>query len=149
MQGKQKIILISGLAGGISEIIWLFLWSLSSDLHLSKLAHQVTMSVFPFIKDHSFSILLGLLIHLFLSLFISFIFVNRFWNPYLSSRGKLLTFGSGGIALFLIWWMNYFIMVPFLNPHLLTLLPLYVTLISKLLFGLSMSLILSLDLKKN
>ena len=60
MQGKQKIILISGLAGGISEIIWLFLWSLSSDLHLSKLAHQVTMSVFPFIKDHSFSILLGL-----------------------------------------------------------------------------------------
>jgi len=73
MQGKQKII-----------------------LNLSKLAHQVTMSVFPFIKDHSFSILLGLLIHLFLSLFISFIFVNRFWNPYLSSRGKLLTFGSGG-----------------------------------------------------
>jgi hypothetical protein len=51
-------------------------------------------------------------------------------------------FGLVMLALLAVWAANFFIALPYLNPEFVRLLPYHVTLLSKLLFGLSAAIVL-------
>ena len=60
-------------------------------------------------------------------------------NSY-ASAGVIIT--SAAFLLALVWTLNFFIILPWLNPAFVTLMPYSVSLASKLLFGVTMGIVL-------
>src|SRR5204863_9421935 len=73
---------------------------------------------------------------------LAFAFWRLLWRPFAAQRTPIKTalFGMGSLAG--VWLVNFTVILPALNPAFVTLLPLWVTLISKLLFGAAMSAVL-------
>ncbi len=139
---NKRIVLIAGLAGGMMEVLWVSLYSSFSSVSTAEIARQVTVSLFPFATDSSIAPVLGLGIHLLLSLGLALLFIAIVLKPVFARYGKPGIMISSLITLALVWKINFFIVLPLLNPSFISLMPLFVTFISKLLFGAVMGWIL-------
>ncbi len=132
---SKRIVIIAGIAGGMMEVLWVSLYSLFSSVSVAEIARQVTASLFPFVTELSVAPLLGLGIHLLLSLVLALLFVSIVLKPVFTRYGTPGIMISSVITLALVWKVNFFIILPVLNPSFISLMPLIVTFISKLLFG--------------
>lgn len=134
--------LFAGLAGGIAEILWVMTWSALTPLQASVVAREITHSVFPGMEQTGIAIETGLIIHLAISAVLGVVFAwtaGRFLARNYGNPGLL----AGGIVLLaLIWAINFLLVLPALNPAFVTLMPASITFVSKILFGLAMSLTL-------
>ncbi len=134
--------LLAGLAGGIAEVLWIMAWTTVTPLQATTVAREVTRTVFPGMFEAALATETGLVIHLAISLVLGVVFV---WTlgKYLAHhyRGTGVLAGSI-ISLTLIWAVNFLLVLPALNPVFVTLMPAGVTLVSKILFGLTMGLVL-------
>ncbi|MBL1142762.1 MAG: hypothetical protein HND53_12100 [Proteobacteria bacterium] len=139
---NKRIAVIAGVAGGMSEILWVLLYSSLSSVSAAEIARQVTVSLFPFAMHSSVSTILGLGIHLLLSLVLALLFIAIVLKPVFNRYGKPGIFVSSLITLALVWKINFFIVLPVLNPSFIGLMPLFVTFVSKLLFGAAMGWVL-------
>jgi len=134
--------LLAGLAGGIAEVLWIMAWTTVTPLQATTVAREITRTVFPGMAEATMATETGLVIHLAISLVLGLVFV---WT-----LGKYLAHHYGGtgvlagsiILLTLIWAVNFLLVLPALNPVFVTLMPTGVTLVSKILFGLTMGLVL-------
>jgi hypothetical protein len=105
-------------------------------------ARQVTATVLPGAGTLAFAPFAGGVIHLLLSVLLAFAFWRLLWRPFAAqlTRVEAGLCGTGSLAA--VWLVNFTVVLPALNPALVTLLPLWATLISKLLFGAAMSAVL-------
>lgn len=136
-------ILAAGLAGGLAEVAWVDLYSMFTPLSGVEVAREITASVFPGLAALPSAALLGVAIHFLLSLSLAagFVFATaRLFTPRWRAAG---IFVSALAVLALVWMMNFFIVLPLINPEFIRLMPYTVTLISKLLFGVAMAVALN------
>ena len=105
-------------------------------------AQQVTASVVPAAAGLPAAPLLGIAIHMLLSVVLGMAFAATIWRlaaPRLGAAAFLAT-AAGSLAL--VWAINFFVVLPMLNPAFVTLMPYGITLVSKVLFGIAMGSVL-------
>jgi hypothetical protein len=140
--GIPSLVLGAGLAGGIAEIVWVGLVGSQAPGGAVEVARQVTATVLPGTGTLAIAPFAGVVIHLLLSVLLAFVFWRLLWRPL---AGKLSPveagiYGMGSLAA--VWLVNFAVVLPALNPAFVTLLPLWATLVSKLLFWAAMSAVL-------
>ena len=134
-----RTIFIAGMSGGLAEILWIVFYSSLSGLSSIEVARQVTASIFPAMVNSTWAPVLGVGIHLALSVVLAFAFVRLVWAPLANRRGLITRLAVAVITLVLVWTLNFFIILPGLNASFVILMPYTVTLFSKILFGLAMA----------
>jgi hypothetical protein len=140
--GTSGLVLGAGLAGGIAEIVWVGLVGSQAAGGAGEVARQVTATVLPGAGTLAVAPFAGVVIHLLLSILVAFTFWLLVWRPR-AARLTLVEAGLCGLgSLAVVWAVNFFVVLPALNPAFVTLLPLWATLISKLLFGAAMAAVL-------
>lgn len=126
---------IAGLAGGVAEIAWIALYQGVTDHQGAAVAHGVTKSVVPQLAASSAAVPLGVAIHmaLALALGIAIALMLRAFLPRIVGTALEPVVVVG--LLVVVWAMNFFVVLPVINPGFITLVPYGATLISKILFG--------------
>lgn len=135
----RNTILLAGLAGGVAEILWVALYSVFAQASGGEIARQVAASLWPPFASGVFAVPAGIAIHLALSLVLGGFFAAAIWLPFARQRGGAVTQACAVITLAGVWAVNFFIILPALNPAFVMLMPYGVTLFSKLLFGIAMA----------
>lgn len=132
----------AGMAGGLAEIGWIALYGSVTGTPTEPVARGVVVTLIPALAASSWSMWLGILIHLALAVALGLGLAVAV--RYFARRGEAgySQFGLVMLALAAVWAVNFFIALPYLNPEFVRLLPYEVTLLSKLLFGLSAAMVL-------
>ena len=138
MKKLTGAILLAGFCGGMAEIMWVAIYSAMTPSSAMEVARQISASVFPAMADASAAAPVGIAVHLLLSLLLAGVFTVAVWLPF----SRKLQFAPALLvavaALSGVWVINFFVVLPLLNPVFVTLMPYGITLISKMLFGLAM-----------
>jgi hypothetical protein len=138
-------ILLAGLAGGIAEIVWVSAYAALSPADGAEIAREITISVFGIAASGAYAPVLGVVIHMLLAVAVAAAFVAALWHPIFTRFGNGGVMAAALVTLAAIWLMNFFVVLPAINPVFVALMPLPVTLVSKLLFGLAMGLALAME----
>ena len=138
-----QLVLIASLVGGLAEIIWVSLYASFTSLTAAAIAREVTASLLPIYSPGVGGALLGLLIHMLLSIALGFAFAYVLWKPFVRSRGIVATLVFSVLTLASVWAINFFVVLPSLNPLFIELMPYTVTFASKMLFALVMAVTLA------
>ncbi len=138
-----QLILIASLAGGLAEIIWVSLYASFTSLTATTIAREVTASLLPAYAAGVTGVWLGIVIHMLLAVTLGHTFAYVLWKPFVRSRGIVATLVVSVLALASVWAINFFIVLPALNPMFITLMPYTVTFASKILFALAMAVTLA------
>ena len=135
-------IILAGLAGGMIEIGWISIYSSLSSVSATNIAQQISATIIPYTVNSYYAPMLGLFIHIALSLILATFFSVIILKPTVRRYGTLGVMLSSFMTLGSVWAINFFIVLPILNPSFISLMPYIVTLISKLLFGAAMGWVL-------
>ena len=137
--GTLNAILAGGLAGGAAEVLWVMTYSSATTTSSAAVAREITASVWPAAAQWASAPVLGLGIHLVLAIVLAAACVPVLLH--LASRGwrLSLTVISATTALVLVWAVNFFVVLPVINPAFITLMPYGATLVSKVLFAVAMA----------
>ena len=138
-----RLVLIASLAGGLAEIIWVSLYAAFTPLAGATVAREVTASLFPALAAGASGAWLGIAIHMTLALALGYAFAYLIWQPLVRARGPLATLAVSALALATVWTLNFFVVLPALNPAFITLMPYSVTFASKMLFAVAMGVVLA------
>ena len=122
--------LFGGAAGGTAEILWIAAYGSASPASALEVARGVTATVLPAAAELAAAPLIGIAIHMVLSLALGLILAKMLLGL---ARGSLMTGALGALAC--VWALNFLVVLPLVNPAFVTLMPFSVTLASKLLFG--------------
>ena len=137
--------LFIGLAGGLAEIVVVWLYSAMTGGDAAMVARQVASAVglerAPAMTGVAVHMGLAVALGIFLSAALQ-IFVDR-------SAHDRLTFSLLVGSLAVVWVVNYFVVLPAISPSFVHLLPYAVTLTSKLAFGVAAAATLNLLPKPN
>ncbi len=133
------LILLAGLSGGSAEALWIMIYSVFTPLSGSVVAREVTASLFPALAAGSSGVWLGIVIHMALAVALGFAFAYVIWKPLVRARGPLATLVVSALTLATVWTVNFFLVLPVLNPLFITLMPYPVTFASKMLFALALA----------
>jgi hypothetical protein len=140
-----RIGIIAGLTGGLAEIVWIGLYGALSGASVDLVAGEITRSIVPSYRASSLSAWLGIVIHLVLAAAIGVglafairLLLHRHDRLYAECSLVILT-------LVTVWALNFLVVLPYLNPRFVYLLPYSVTLTSKLLFGLSAATVFQIE----
>ena len=128
----------AGLAGGLAEIIWIVMYSAVTHTGGFEVSRQITAAVIPAWAELSIAPVLGVVIHLVLSVMLALLCCTVFIEPAARRFGHAGILVGSVVVLADIWLINFLVILPVINPAFVTLLPFLVTLTSKLLFGLTM-----------
>lgn len=131
-------ICIAGLAAGMAEITWIAIYTSLSQQSSLYIAEQISYTIAG--KALNFAALYGIGIHIVLSILLTFIIV--LWviksHPYLlQSKPRLIAVMC--LILSAVWFINFFIILPWLNPVFVNIVPYSVSFISKNLFALTLA----------
>jgi len=134
--------LLAGLSGGAAEVAWVGLYSNATETSGMIVAQQVTASVVPAAAELSFAPLLGITIHMLLSVALGLAFAVTIWRLAAPRIGAAAFMATAAASLALVWAINFFVVLPVLNPAFVSLMPYGATLASKILFGIVMGSVL-------
>ena len=138
-----RLVLIASLAGGMAEIVWVSLYASFTSLTTATVAREVTASLLPAFATGTTGVWLGILIHMLLAVALGYAFAYVLWKPFARPRGMVATLAVSVLTLATVWTMNFFVVLPVLNPAFITLMPYPVTFASKMLFALAMTVTLA------
>jgi hypothetical protein len=140
---RASVFMAAGLAGGLAEVLWVSLYSSLTPMSAVAVAREVAASVFPQAAFQPGAPLLGLMIHFALSLVLGLaIGAGLLFTGRRRDFATMLALLIG--ALTLVWLVNFFAILPLLNPRFAVLMPYSVTLLSKVLFAVAMACVLQL-----
>ncbi len=127
---------LAGLAGGAAEVVWVAGYSALTGTSATAVARGVTSAFLPGLAGQPIAAGVGIVIHMLLAVGLGIAVAAAFSTPLLRrigdwSRGTLVVFTLG-----IVWAFNFLVVLPILEPGFVTVLPLAVTVMSKLLFGL-------------
>lgn len=135
---------LAGLAGGSAEVAWIVLYERLSGGDAAGVAHGVTDSLFPTLAAAPLAVPLGVAIHMVLAILfgIAIAAVLRSMLPSVSGTALEPVVVTG--MLVGVWAVNFFVVLPALNPAFVSLVPYGASLISKVLFGIATAFVLQL-----
>ena len=134
---------LAGLTGGLAEIVWIWIYGVISHIDSASVAHGVSRAVG--IETLADPVVLGIAVHMTLAgvLGIALAFAMQ---PLLGrwGRGQLVTYATLVATLAMVWAVNFFVVLPVLSPGFVGLVPYEVSLLSKILFGVSAAAVLGI-----
>ena len=134
--------LLAGLSGGAAEVAWVGLYSSATGTSAMTVAEQVTTSFSPALAGLPSAPILGIAIHMLLSAVMGLAFAATIWRLCAPVLGATALMTVTAMSLALVWAINFFVVLPVLNPAFIALMPHGVTLASKILFGIAMGSVL-------
>ena len=135
--------MLAGLAGGLAEILWISMYSAATHAAGWEISRQITASVIPALAGSAIAPVLGVVMHLVLSIILAFLCCKVFIDPVARRLGQAVILPASMVVLGGVWVINFLVILPVINPAFVTLLPFLVTLASKLLFGWTMGAVLT------
>lgn len=143
IKNKIRWFILVGFVAGMTEIVWVSLYSLFSHVELANIASSISQTVFFNSLNIQIAPVMGIIVHLGLSILLALAFgftVLPFIERQTTNSTTLI---ASLITLTVVWKINFFVLLPVWNPEFISLLPLHITLVSKLLFGLTMGMMLT------
>jgi hypothetical protein len=133
----------AGAAGGIAEIIWIFVYASATGADAASLARGVTTATGANLLLQGSSAAFGVAIHMVLAVTLGIV-LAFLWTT-LSRRWpkELNPYAVMPVALAGVWAINFLIVLPLVDPNFVQIVPYPVSLISKLLFGVAAAVALS------
>lgn len=126
---------IAGLAGGAIEIGWIALYQGMAGRESLAVARGVTQSLIPPLATTSAAAPLGVAIHMSLAVLLGMaiaFFVRRFLPRILGSAWEPAIVVGMLVG---VWAVNFFVILPAINPGFVALVPYGASFVSKVLFG--------------
>lgn len=142
---KNYWLFLAGVLGGLIEVIWIGLYSLTTNIQLSAIGGAITATIYPASAGLTLAPILGLVIHMVLSVILALGFGSLLWPVVERTFHYRATTLVASIAtLVIVWKINFFLLLPVWSPEFVTLVPLAITLVSKILFGIVMGTVLTI-----
>ncbi len=134
--------IVAGLAGGAIEVAWIALYQQIAGADGAAVARGVTQSVLPGMVSAPAAVPLGLAIHMGLAIALGIVIAVAL--PRLLPRlvGTIMEPAAVVATLIGVWAVNFFVVLPAINPAFVTLVPLSASLTSKVLFGFAAAFVL-------
>jgi hypothetical protein len=126
---------VAGAAGGIAEIIWIFVYASATGRDVASVARGVTTATGVNLLLQGSRAAFGVAIHMMLAvtlgtaLAFSWAALSRRWPQQISPYAILPVVLAG------VWAINFLIVLPLIDPNFVQIVPYPVSLVSKLLFG--------------
>ena len=134
---------IAGLAAGFAEVVWVMFYGALTSVDSRRVAREVTATVYPGLAAEPIAPYAGMALHFALSIAIAWVFYLVLASLFIGPRrSQVLLVSVCGLAG--IWAMNFFWILPSLNPAMADVVPKALSLVSKLSFGIVMGLALPL-----
>lgn len=126
---------VAGAAGGIAEIIWIFVYALATGTDAASVARGVTTATGVNVLLRGSSGAFGVVIHMILAVILGTALAFA-WSA-LSQRWpkQISPYAIIPVVLVGIWAINFLIVLPLVDPSFVQIVPYPVSLVSKLLFG--------------
>jgi hypothetical protein len=141
LNSRMDRIVVGGLAGGAAEVLVVALYALLAGAGGWVVAEGVSRATFGVLFSGADAVLVGLTVHFALSLLIAAAFVAAL--PVLIHRiGRRGVVLASAVALVGVWAMNFFVILPRIAPEFVAMVPLWLSFLSKLSFGLVMGWVL-------
>lgn len=131
----MRVGVLAGIAGGAAEVAWVAGYGAVTGASSATVAAGVTGAIFPSLATASYAAPLGVALHMILAVGLGILVAAAFSAPLLRRIGNWPRNTLVVATLGLVWAFNFLVVLPILDPSFLTLLPVAVTLASKLLFG--------------
>ncbi|MEO7323286.1 MAG: hypothetical protein ABIW82_00495 [Dokdonella sp.] len=131
-------LVLAGLAGGIAEVAWVGAYDVVSHASSLEVLRQIVASVAPGLATTPAAPALGMAMHLLLSVALAFAYGKLIAVPVRWCAGPGTSMFAGAVTLGAVWAFNFFVLLPVLNPAFVELMPYAASLVSKLLFGITM-----------
>jgi len=145
--GSSKIWLtgtIAGIAGGAAEVSWIAIYANLSGSEAAIVARGITQTVFPQLVAPDAAIPLGIAIHMGLAIALG-IAISALVRTHLAPSLPAIFEPVAVVGLLVgIWGINFFLILPAINPAFVTLVPYTASLISKISFGAAAALVFRL-----
>lgn len=132
---------LAGLAGGVVEIVWIMLYQSLSGHDAAIVAQGVTQSVFPDLATAPTSVALGIAIHMVLAVGLGIVIAIAVPLVLPKIAGTMREPVVVVASLVGVWTMNFFVLLPMINPDFVTIVPYPISFTSKVLFGFSAALV--------
>jgi hypothetical protein len=133
---------LAGLAGGAAEVAWVAGYGAVTGRPVAAVASGVTAALLPGLADLPAGPAIGIALHTTLAIGLGVAVAAAFSSPFLRRVGAWPQSLLVVLALGAVWFCNFTLVLPHLAPNFLVLLPMAVTLTSKLLFGVSAAAVL-------
>jgi hypothetical protein len=137
-----RLCVAAGLAGGAAEVVWIGGYGALTGTPVDTVARGVATALFPGLATVPFIGAIGIALHMGLAVALGVAVVAAFRAPLLRRVRAWPQSMLVVLALGAAWSFNFLVVLPRLDPDFLMLLPLTVTLASKLLFGVSAAAVL-------
>ncbi|WP_372839591.1 hypothetical protein [Phaeovulum sp.] len=131
----------AGLAGGAAEIAWIAIYRGLVGSGSADVARGITETVFPSLANASYSVALGLVIHMVLAIGLGIAAAYFVARVFPRLAGSWAEFAMILGILVCVWSMNFFVILPIVNPAFVTIVPYGASFVSKTLFGLFAALV--------
>jgi hypothetical protein len=125
----------AGAAGGVAEIVWIFVYASATGAEAASVARGVTTATGVNLLLQGSTAAFGVAIHMILAVTLGIVLafswtaVSRRWP------NRLNPYAVMPVALAAVWAINFLIVLPLADPNFVQIVPYPVSLISKLLFG--------------
>jgi hypothetical protein len=146
LEVRPRTVLLAGLAGGSAEILWVAAYAGLTPASGFGVARGVTETVFPGAGELALAAMAGIAIHMLLSIALAWLLAKPLLQYAADRFGPAALLPAALVALAGIWAINFLVVLPVLNPAFVALMPMPVTLASKLLFGVAMAIVLQRDM---
>lgn len=137
-----RLSLLAGLVGGLMEVAWIAVLGAVTDLAAVPVARQVAASVLMTSVGGSLGAVTGVLIHLLLSVAVGAAFGAVLGLRIARGQPAGVIVAAALAVLTAVWALNFFVVLPVLNPTFLALVPASIGLVSKWLFAFGMAAVL-------
>jgi hypothetical protein len=126
---------VAGLAGGLAEVAWIGLYQHLAGQDAAAVARGVTQSLIPQLTSTYSAVPLGLVIHMGLAVALGIVIAVMVPRLLPRAVGTALEPVLVVATLVAVWAVNFFIVLPAINPTFVSLVPYGASLVSKVLFG--------------
>jgi hypothetical protein len=141
-EAPVRLFLLAGLAGGLAEVAWVGFYGLISSTSAVEVARQITASVIPAAAALPLAPAFGSFIHFLLSALLG-VALWTIAGGLIAWRPRADRIMVAAVAfLTAVWAVNFFVVLPVLNPDFVALIPLPIAFLSKALFGVVMGWVL-------
>lgn len=127
--------LLAGIAGGLAEVAWVSIYAAASGGDAAILARGVTTAAGITALLPAAPATAGIVVHMTLAALLGVVLTALWQSLAGRQRGAGALYGFMLASLALVWAMNFFVVLPVVEPSFVHLLPYSVSLVSKLLFG--------------
>jgi hypothetical protein len=128
---------LAGLAGGCAEVVWIYLYSRVAEGQAAAVARGVTHSFLPDLAAPSLSVALGIAIHMGLAVMLGLAVAILVRSLFPELRATAMEPLAVTGLLVAVWAINFLVVLPVINPEFAGLVPYWVSLFSKVLFGIA------------